>query len=462
MSNSSDTHPADRKEPIPTEQKHPFADAESPSSSAESHTSNSGTGEKSRRGSVSRRKFLAGLGLSAGAGALIGGGGVTAVRAASQSHSSTPQPVPFYGTHQAGITTAQQENLHIVALDVLTKDKAELKDMLTRWTAMSERMSRGLPAAEQPSDSEYAVPADSGEADDLSTNNLTITIGYGPSLFDGRFGLKDRKPRRLKALPTFPSDQLIKEFCDGDIVVQACADDPQVAVHAIRNLVRAGSGVVEVRWSQLGYGRASSTSEEQTTPRNLFGFKDGTRNIHSGEKDDLNTYVWSDEEGWMNGGSYLCARRIRMLLELWDRQILGEQQATFARYRHSGAPLGLEDDAAREFDAVPFDLVLGTEPAIPTDSHVYLSHPDNNDGQRMLRRAYNFIEGSDSFGHLSAGLFFIAFVGDPQKSFIPIQMKLSRNDRMNEYVRYESKAIFACPAGLPEDGSLDWGTQLFD
>lgn len=413
------------------------------------------------KGSVSRRKFLAGIGLGAGAGVLAGGGGMAAVQAATSSSHSTPPSIPFYGSHQAGITTAQQENLHIVALDVLTKDKGALKDMLSHWTQMAERMAQGLPAAEQDSDSEYAVPVDSGEAQDLETNSLTITIGYGPSLFDDRFGLKDRKPQRLEKLPTFPGDQLVKELCDGDIVLQACADDPQVAVHAIRNMVRAGSGVVEVRWSQLGYGRASSTSKEQTTPRNLFGFKDGTRNILSSETEDLDSFVWSDEDGWMSGGSYLCARRIRMLLELWDRQILGEQQATFARYRHSGAPLGLEDDASKEFDAVPFDLVLGTEPAIPTNSHVFLSHPDNNDGQRMLRRAYNFIEGSDNLGHLSAGLFFIAFVGEPEKSFIPIQMKLSHNDRMNEYVRYESKAIFACPAGLPEDGSMDWGTQLF-
>lgn len=413
--------------------------------------------------SVSRRHFLVGLGLAGGAGIVAGGGGMAAVQAASDSSSSasTPGAIPFRDTHQAGITTAQQENLHIVALDVLSKDKAELKDMLTHWTAMAERMTQGLPAAEEDSSSEYAVPKDSGEAQDLDAQNLTITIGYGPSLFDRRFGLQERKPAQLKPLPTFPGDQLKEELCDGDIVIQACADDPQVAVHAVRNLIRAGSGTVEVRWSQLGYGRASSTNQEQSTPRNLFGFKDGTRNIHSSETADLDAHVWSSEEGWMKGGSYLCARRIPMLLEIWDRQILGEQQATFARYRHSGAPLGLEDDPAKEFDTVPFDLALGTEPAIPTDSHVFLSHPDNNDGQRMLRRAYNFIEGSDHFGHLSAGLFFIAFVSEPEKSFIPIQMKLSRNDRMNEYVRYESKAIFACPAGLPADGSLDWGTQLF-
>lgn len=398
----------------------------------------------------SRRSFLTGI----GAGALVGGGGAVAFNALPEDE---PQPIDFRGAHQAGISTAQQENLHIVAFNVLTKDRGELKRMLSEWTRMAERMTKGQPAADVDFSNDYEVALDSGESQDLGIQDLTITIGYGPSLFDDRFGL--RGPGRLKSLPTFPGDQLKQELCDGDIVIQACANDPQIAVHAVRNLARAGSGVVEVRWSQLGYGRASSTTTEQSTPRNLFGFKDGTRNIHASETGDLEKFVWSDEPGWMAGGTYMCTRRIRMLLELWDRQVLGEQQATFARYRHSGAPLGTADDPSREFDRVPFDVILGTKPAVPEDSHVFLSHPDNNDGQRMLRRAYNFIEGSDNFGHLSAGLFFIAFVGEPEKSFIPIQLKLSRNDRMNEYVRYESKAIFACPAGLKP--GEDWGSQLF-
>ncbi|MBF4553335.1 iron uptake transporter deferrochelatase/peroxidase subunit [Corynebacterium suicordis] len=413
--------------------------------------------EKESTGSVSRRGFLAGMGIGAGAGVLAGGGGVAAYSATTDPASGN-SIVPFRDAHQAGITTEQQEHLHIVALNVLTKDRAELKKVLATWTSMAERMTQGLAATDEEQSSEYSVPADSGEAQDLGAKNLTVTVGYGPSLFDARFGLSDRKPAQLNPLPTFPGDQLKDELCDGDIVIQSCADDPQVAVHAVRNLVRAGSGVVEVRWSQLGYGRASSTSSEQATPRNLFGFKDGTRNIHSNESGDVEEFVWSDEVGWMQGGSYMCARRIRMLLELWDRQTLGEQQATFARFRASGSPLGTEDVPDKEFAEVPFNLIYGREPAIPVDSHVFLSHPEQNKGARMLRRAYNFIEGSDSFGHLSAGLFFIAYVGKPEETFIPIQLRLSKNDRMNEYVRYESKAIFACPPGLA-DGE-DWGTQL--
>lgn len=415
------------------------------------------------RFSPSRRRFLAGLGIGTGAGVLATGAAATGLgtwAATDRADAAEDSVVPFYGPHQAGIETPQQEHLHITALDVTTDHPEELRDTLNRWTDMAARMTEGKPAADLRADqhsraARYWIPEDSGEAIDLPPANLTITIGYGPSLFDKRFGLAGRRPHDLEVLPTFPGDQLQDQLCDGDIVIQACADDPQVAIHAVRNLVRAASGVAEVRWSQLGYGRASSTSENQTTPRNLFGFKDGTRNVHSEETPEMEEHVWTHEPGWMNGGSYLCARRVRMLLELWDRQTLKDQQHTFGRYKDNGAPIGTDD----EFADVPFDLTIGREPAIPTDSHTSLAHPHNNHGARMLRRAYNFVEGSDHFGHLSAGLFFIAYVANPGRSFIPIQMNLSRHDKMNEYVRYESSAIFACPRGL-EQGQL-WGNQLF-
>lgn len=428
------------------------------------------------RGSVSRRGFLTGLGLTGLGAAAVGTAGVTALAACS-SDDGDDQVVPFRGTHQAGVTTAQQEHLHIVAFTVLTDDRDELREMLSTWTVMAERMTHGGQTteggaladtdADTASDPDHVlnlVPEDTGEALDLAPGNLTVTVGFGPSLFDDRFGLADRKPKELEPLPKFPGDQLKDALCDGDIVVQACADDPQVAVHAVRNLTRAGSGVVAVKWSQLGYGAASKTTKEEDTPRNLFGFKDGTRNITADETADIDSMVWvpadrADSAGpdnWMAGGSYMCVRRIRMLLEVWDRQILDDQQHTFARYKGSGAPIGTDDENAD----VPFDLYLGTGgPAIPQDSHVFLAHPDQNDGQRMLRRAYNFIEGTDSMGHLSAGLFFIAYVSAPSVNFTPVQMKLAHRDKMNEYVRYESKALFACPPGLAE--GEDWGTALF-
>jgi deferrochelatase/peroxidase EfeB len=308
----------------------------------------------------------------------------------------------------------------------------------------------------------WNVPQDTGEALDLAPGHLTVTIGYGPSLFDDRFGLAERRPEGLRELPAFGGDDLDPARSGGDIVIQACSDDPQVAVHAVRNLVRLGFGVVSVRWSQLGFGRTSSTSQAQATPRNMFGFKDGTANIRFEDTAALDEHVWvapTDVPGatsWLAGGSYLVARRIRMHIEIWDRTPLMEQEQIVGRDKKVGAPLG----GTAEFDEPDFAR-LGTdgEPRIPVTAHVRLAHHSTLGGVRILRRGYNFTDGTDGQGHLDAGLFFLAFMRDVDRQFVPMQRALARSDLMNEYIEHTGSAVFACPPGLGPDD--DWGSQLF-
>ena len=57
-------------------------------------------------------------------------------------------------------------------------------------------------------------------------------------------------------LPALPSDQLQAALSGGDLSVQACADDPQVAYHAVRNLARMARGTAATRWTVIGFGRA--------------------------------------------------------------------------------------------------------------------------------------------------------------------------------------------------------------
>jgi deferrochelatase/peroxidase EfeB len=244
----------------------------------------------------------------------------------------------------------------------------------------------------------------------------------------------------------------------GDLCIQACANDPQVAVHAVRNLVRLGVGVVSVRWSQLGFGRTSSTSTGQATPRNLFGFKDGTNNLKSENDSALDRFVWvaDGDSGadWLAGGSYMVTRRIRMLIEPWDTSSLNEQEQTIGRTKGAGAPLGQR----REFDPVDFEKTVDGEPAVPPTSHVFLANPTNSK-TAILRRGYSFVDGSDGLGRLDAGLFFIAYQRDPETGFVQVQRNL-RLDAMNEYIRHTSSAVFACPPGL-RDGDDWWGRTLF-
>ena len=391
-------------------------------------------------------------------------GGAQVGRAGGAPAGGPSAPVPFRGRHQAGVITPAQDRLHFVALDVITEDPEELRQLLTTWTRAAERMTLGAEAAPGGvvGGGPWEVPQDTGEALDLPPANLTITVGYGPTLFDDRFSLAPRRPAALQELPGFVGDDLDPARSGGDICLQACADDPQVAVHAIRNLVRLGFGVVSVRWSQLGFGRTSSTSSAQMTPRNLFGFKDGTANILAEDTEALERHVWVAPEddpnaaGWLAGGSYLVARRIRMHIEVWDRTPLAEQEQIFGRDKKVGAPLGKHF----ERDALDFDAVdEAGERRIPLTSHVRLAHESQLGGIRILRRGYNFIDGSDGQGHLDAGLFFLAFMRDPGAQFVPMQRALARADVLNEYIEHTGSAVFACPPGL--NAESDWGRQLF-
>jgi deferrochelatase/peroxidase EfeB len=211
-------------------------------------------------------------------------------------------------------------------------------------------------------------------------------------------------------------------------------------------------GTAAVRWSQLGFGRTSSTTPTEQTPRNLFGFKDGTRNIAGDDAASLTEHVWvgaGDEPAWMAGGSYLVGRRIAMRIESWDRVSLREQEDVTGRHKMSGAPLG----ATAEHDPV-------NVAALPADSHVALAHPDANGGVRILRRGYSYVDGSDGFGHLDAGLFFIAFCRDPRTQYVPLQTRLARSDAMAEYLTHTASGLYAVPPGV-RPGEY-WAQSLLD
>ncbi|MFC6083548.1 iron uptake transporter deferrochelatase/peroxidase subunit [Sphaerisporangium aureirubrum] len=412
---------------------------------------------------INRRKLF-GLGA---AGVAAAGAGVLATRSVLEgpppaAAASTSDPVRFYGEHQAGIVTPAQDRLHFISFDVITKDRAELVDMLQEWTAAAARMTQGKDSGTFGAVGGHpeAPPDDTGEALGLPASGLTLTVGFGPSLFDDRFGLAAKKPAALADLPHFPGDTLRPEISGGDICVQACAHDPQVAVHAVRNLARIGFGKVSARWSQLGFGRTSSTSRAQATPRNLMGFKDGTANVKLEDAAMLRDHVWvapGDGPDWMAGGSYVVTRKIRMNIETWDRTSLAEQELIFGRDKGVGAPLGKK----AEFDEPDF-AAKGPdgEPVIAVEAHIKLAHPTTHNGARLLRRGYNFVDGSDGLGRLDAGLFFIAYQRDPRTHFVPIQRELARKDQLNEYIKHVSSGLFACPPGLRDAGDY-WGRTLF-
>lgn len=404
-----------------------------------------GTGTPSTSG-VSRRSLLLGTAGGTVLGALAGAGGAAAVTLprASATTADTGDVVnldrsfAFYDVpHQAGIQTEQQRYSVFMTFDLSSPLAADLRVLLARWTAAIAQMVEGRTVGQVEPTGPSAVGADTGEALDLAPAGLTVTVGLGPGVFDDRFGLAARKPALLAELPALPSDQLEPRSTGGDISVQACADDPQVAYHAVRNLARMARGTAATRWTVVGFGRASAGAN-QHTPRNLMGFKDGTRNIRT--EAEYERFVWADETGWATGGSYQVVRKIQMHIENWDTDTVADQQAVFGRSKVVGAPL----TGKKEFDTPDFAKRSGGDTVIDPTAHIALAAHENNGGVKIMRRGYNYTDGLNRFGLLDAGLLFIAYMNDPEH-FVAMQRKLGSSDRLNEYIQHIGSGVFYAP-----------------
>ena len=400
---------------------------------------------------ISRRAFIKKAGMM-GAGAMMAPsimkllfGGTSPKDALALEEAN--QAIPFYGKCQSGITTPIQRQVYFAVLDLATEDLETIRGIFKSWTTYIARMMQGE-LVEAYKSNTMLPPTDTGEAVGMGTERLTITVGGSPSFLE-KLNLTGKKLPELEDLPKFARDQLQEAFTGGDICIQACAEDAQVAFHAVRNLLRKGREHLTLKWSQTGYAAITS---QGSTPRNLFGFKDGTANVTS--QDDFDRVIWCDQDNWMKNGTYLIVRRVQMHLETWDRTSLKEQENTFGRHRDSGAPLGAVD----EFD--PVDLELKDDKGnlvIPEDCHVRLA---KEVGEEIYRRAFSYSNGIDPrTGQFDAGLLFISFQKDPQQ-FIKVQKNLGTKDKLNEYITHVGSGLFAILPGVEEGGYL--GQSLFE
>ena len=399
---------------------------------------------------TTRREFIAAAG-AAGLGATLGAGAGAAPDAEAAGRDRAA--VDFYGAHQAGIATPAQEHVHFLALDVVSDSAGDLRALLEALSTAAARLTSG--------DSVGALgtsidpPVDTGEAVGLGPARLTITFGLGPSLFrPGRLGLESRRPAPLVELPSFANDSLRPGISNGDIAIQACAEDAQVAFHAVHDLIRLASPTAVPRWSLAGFGRTLNT-RGQATPRNILGFKEGTANIVAQDHAALDRFVWAgapESPGWMIRGSYMVVRRIQTLLHHWDSVSLDQQERTFGRHKVSGAPLG----ERHEFDPIDLNAVVNGQPAISPLAHIRLASPAYNNGERILRRGYSYTDGIYD-GAVGGGQLFICFQRDPRAQFIPMQTKLAQGDLLNQHTQHIGSAIFACPPGAAPGGFVGEG-----
>lgn len=384
---------------------------------------------------TSRREILA----LAGAG--VAGAGISGLVSRAPESFVVAETIPFFGKHQAGITTPQQAHLVFAAFDVQATESHEVAALFRAWSAAAERLTAGRAVG--------PAGIDTGEALGSRAARLSLTFGVGRGLFraagEDRFGLNRHRPAALEPLPEFEVDELDPARSGGDLCVQACADDPQVAFHAIHNLERAATGVANLRWMQTGF--LPKRPDSKTTPRNLMGFKDGTNNLR--DPAEIQKHVWVGDEGpsWMRGGSYVVVRRIRMLLDVWDETSTHAQEHAIGRSKASGAPLG----QAHERDRVNLDAQQ-----IPVDAHIRLAAAEGNGGARLLRRGYSYTDGVDGeTGRMDAGLVFIAYQRDPHEQFVRIQRSLA-TDRMRKFLSHTGSAVFACARGVQN------GNYIFD
>lgn len=391
---------------------------------------------------LSRRDFLK-LTTSVGLGLAIGATGMAAIEKAitptpTSAANSTPEDaISMYGEHQAGILTPQQTYMYLASFRITTTNKADVIRLFKDWTKFSDLSTSG--GTMKTGDNPLLPPSDTGETVDLSASKLTITHGFGPTFFsqDGkdRFGIASKKPLYLKDIPRMPRENLDPSMSGGDVCIQVCAEDQQVAFHAVRNFIRLATGYATVNWLQEGFisGKAG------TTPRNLFGFKDGTANKLHDNAEGYDKVVWAggDEPAWMKGGSYMAYRKVRMLLEVWDRSSLSDQEATFGRYKESGAGFGKKG----EFDTV--------DPSqMPASSHVAIAKQSK---QLIHRRGYSYTDAVDPrTGNVNAGLLFIGFTRNPDEQLIPMLKLMQSQDKLNEYTSHIASGMFACPGGLKE------------
>jgi len=419
--------------------------------------------------SASRRGFLQRAGLLAAAA----GSGLAPEQPARAQPANTAEQIgnefePFFGPHQGGILTPAQRHSYFAAFDLVSDRRDDVLALLRSWTDASALLAKGeMPGF--PAKDSYAPP-DSAETLGLSPSRLTLTFGFGAGMFvsDGkdRYGVAASRPEALIDMPLFSGDQLVEARTGGDLSVQACADDPQVAFHAVRHLAQLGYGTARIRWAQTGFLPNSPPGE---TPRNLMGFKDGSGNPAVHDQAAMARFVFVGEDGppWMRGGSYVVARRILVALEHWDRMKTDFQERTFGRRKVSGAPLSSQ----KEFDALDLEATdKEGNPVTPINAHVRLAAAESNDGIKILRRPYSYNDGIDYAAkrwppwrqglEYDAGLFFICYQRDPRQGFVRIFDKLAKLDMLNQFSTHTGGGLFACPAGIAPGEFV--GQKLFN
>ena len=411
--------------------------------------------------SSSRRQFI----LLAGTGVLAGGiAGCSSVTAATQPGLSNEDPSLVRSVHQleasycfraqrtAGVVAPSAPHGVVVGLDVRSANRAALSELLDALSSAIDQTMSGAPYQQREGG---FPPLDTGIlGPDPEGHGISVVVGFGESLFDNRFGLADHKPDELQRMPVFLNDILIdQQTSHGDLSITVNGADQDAVEHTLRQILRAGRGMLIPKWSKSGYNSIIPDATNDEAPvRNLMGFKDGSANPAATD-DVLDELVWlspnDSQPAWAVGGTYQAIRVIRMQVEFWDRTRLNEQEVIFGRKRDSGAPLGgtAESQDPSAFEA--FDL----------ESHIGRANPRDGLAKPILRRGFSYSSGFDGNSQLDQGLIFVSYQRSLEEGFIAAQRRLD-GEVLEEYVRPIHGGLFFVPPPPPKGEYL--GQQLIE
>ena len=393
--------------------------------------------------SVSRRGLLAAGGAVAATSVGVAAGYALAGQptepaAAPEADDSL---VPFHGPHQAGIATQPQTHAAFLAFDLRgATDRAAAVRLMKLLTDDARRLTAATPVLGDQEPELARTPA-----------RLTFTFGFGPRFFT-QLGLTQRQPSGLTELPAFGIDQLKPQFCDGDLLVQVCADDPLVLAHAVRQVTKTTRSFAKPRWVQRGFTQPRVALHGAEVSRNLMGQLDGTVNPVPATP-DFDAVVWAGPQtGWFAGGTTLVLRRITMQLDTWDELDTPDKELTIGRRLASGAPLtGTAATDQADFAAVDANGL----PVIPPFSHMARARP-HQQNVRFLRRPYNYDDSNVESG-ADAGLLFVTYQADIAAQYLPVQQRLAEQDLLNAWTVPIGSAVFALPPGCDENGYIGEG-----
>jgi deferrochelatase/peroxidase EfeB len=425
-------------------------------------------------GHVSRRRFLAG-GL---AGTAVAGLGGAAAAGCSDARSGTPgapggdaglasagagsasasaRYMPFRGPHQTGITHPANEQGLLAAFTVMADDRDELRETLRSLSTESERLMSGEPYEDR--NPAYPPLHTGAVGNPPPPADLSVVVSVGASLFDDRYGLRDRKPLALERMPFLANDRLDPARSHGDLLLTITSAHEDVNLFALRQLTRATRGTMALHWMLGGYNRRTRAGRGEAGKRNLMGFVDGTSNLDPADDRVMDRYVWvqpdDGEPAWTAGGTYHVVRVIRMFVEFWDRTRLSEQESIIGRRKESGAPLGGEVEAdVPDYTGDPDGAVT------PRDAHIRLANPRRPDteGDLIFRAGLSFSRGFDGDGQLDQGLAFVSFQRR-MSQFLNTQARLA-GEPLEEYIVPEGGGFYFALPGVMDGGGF-LGEDLF-